>query len=415
MVRMLRRKFIMIAMVSFAVFLMLLSVGFVTANYFSMESAADSVLAMLLNGPPAPDSPQTASPPMNAFGYQLENPDSLALRTFVVTLSAEGEITALNDGFGWTVNEADAAALAQSAAGTGRTSGKIGSYKFLRQADGADERIAFVDITIQAQMLLHSLAPIAMVGAAGFLLMFLIVLLVSGRAIRPIAENLEKQQRFIADAGHEIKTPLAIIQSNADAMALCIGENKWLNNIRTQITRLDGLTRDLLTMASDSSTPLQLSDVDLSALFMDCLMAHDELFQSHLLTVCREIVPAVIVGGNQESLLRLADILTDNAIRYAKPESSVHVSLCAAGKRAVLEMTNVCSSLPQVCPDRLFDRFYRADEARTQKIGGYGIGLSIARSIVQRHHGSIHAFFDDAQTIRFHAEIPLKEPKAENE
>lgn len=415
MVRMLRRRFIMIAMVSFAVFLLLLSVGFVTANYFSMESAADSVLTLLLNGSPTPSAPQSTSLPMNAFGYQLENPDSMALRTFVVTLNAEGEMTALNNGFGWNVQEADAAALAKSAAGAGQISGKIGSYKYLRQADGDGERIAFVDITIQAQMLLHSLAPIAMVCAAGFLLMFLIVWLVSGRAIRPIAENLEKQQRFIADAGHEIKTPLAIIQSNADAMALRTGENKWLNNIRAQITRLDGLTRDLLTMASDDSTPLRLSDVDLSALFTDCLRAHEELFQSHLLTVNKEIAPAVVVGGEQESLLRLADILTDNAIRYAKPESIVRVTLGAAGRRAVLEMINGCDSLPRVSPDRLFDRFYRADEARTQKIGGYGIGLSIARTIVQRHHWRIQAFFDDAHTIRFHVEIPLRDTKSDGE
>ena len=415
MVKILRRRFVMIAMVSFAVFLLLLSVGFITANYFSMENAADTVLSLLLDGPPEPDAPQETAPPMNAFGYQLETPNGRALRSFVAKIGTDGEITLVDSGFGWTVNASDVQALAQNAADTGQTSGKLGSYKFLSRVEGDGKRIAFVDITIQAQMLLYSLLPIALVCGAGFLLMFVIVLLVSRRAVRPIAENLEKQQCFIADAGHEIKTPLAIIQSNADAMALCMGDNKWLNNIRAQVTRLDRLTRDLLTMASDTDTPLFMTDVDLSELLINCLKAHEELFQSHHLTVFAQIVSNVVVHGSQESLLRLTDVLTDNAIRYATAKSSVHVSLTPVGKRVVLEMTNRCDALPHVRPDRLFDRFYRADAARTQQAGGYGIGLAIAKSDVQRHHGSIHAFFDDAQTIRFRVELLLRDAKADSQ
>lgn len=407
MLHMLRRKFVMISMLSFSVFLLLISLGYVASSYVSMEKAADSVLSALLDGFPQQPA-EEPSPPVNAFGYQLEGSAGVALRSFVATIGTDGSIARIDNGIGFTISEETAAELAKQAAGGGKSSGKLGSYKYLRREAQGGERIAFVDITIQAQMLRQSLLSLAGINIAAFLLMLIIVLLVSRRAIRPIAENLEKQQCFIADAGHEIKTPLAIIQSNADAMELCIGGNKWLDNIRAQVKRLDGLTRDLLTMAGESKAPTAMAAVDWSALLENCLRDHEELFLSHGLTVKAEIAPAITVNGNCELLLRMTNVLADNAVQYAAEGSAVKVSLSAAGRNAVLEMSNKCNSLPKVRPDRLFDRFYRADEARTQRTGGYGIGLAIAKSVAQRHNGNIHAFFDDTQTIRFRAEIPLQ-------
>ena len=237
--------------------------------------------------------------------------------------------------------------------------------------------------------------------------MFIIVLIISKRAIRPIAENIAKQRRFVTDAGHEIKTPLAIIMANTDALELHLGESKWSRNIRGQSIRLNGLMKNLLTLArfDEDIASLPMEEIDLSSLFHDCLAAFNEIIERRQLTVIAEIAPAIKCSGNRESLIQLLTILLDNATKYANTGGDITVSLNAKNNKTIWKIQNTCETLPGVQPSTLFDRFYRSDAARTQKNGGYGIGLSIAQAIVAMHQCKIEAFYIDPASICFQVEI----------
>lgn len=233
--------------------------------------------------------------------------------------------------------------------------------------------------------------------------MLLFVILLSKRAILPIAENMEKQKQFVTNAGHEIKTPIAIIQSNTEAMELYNGENKWSKNIKEQTIRLNELMKNLLTLArmDESSANLNLSDFSLSQLLADHTECFREALELRGIALQTGIQPMISFRANKEHITQLISVLMDNAVKYTNEGGYIFVSLERNDKRIKLQFKNTCQQLPPTSPDKLFDRFYRADEARTQKSGGYGIGLSVAQSITETYKGKIYAEYENSNTIVF--------------
>lgn len=188
-------------------------------------------------------------------------------------------------------------------------------------------------------------------------------------------------------------------------MQLHTGENRWIRHIREQTGRLDGLMRQLLSLSKmdEDHAAVSFEDIDLSELVAGCINDYAELASGK--DVQAGIAPHVVVRGNREGLTQLVSILMDNAVKYSDENGRIAVKLSHMNRKAVLEVSNTCATLPDADPQALFDRFYRADAARTQKSGGYGIGLSIAEAIVAQHKGRIAAFYDDAHTIRFRVEV----------
>lgn len=408
MIAMLRRKFVLISMLSLSLLLFVLTVGITVIGYASMEGAADDMLVRLLDGD-RKEPRKGGDRPTPVFGYRIYRDNAPALRHLRAELDENGEITEFESGFGVSMDDEEAKALVAQALSEGRASGKLNSYKYrVKETEDGSRAIAFVDITAQAEMIIGTLMSALGVSAVCLALMLIITALISKRAVKPIAESFDKQRRFISDAGHEIKTPLAIIQANADAMELHAGGSKWLDNIRSQTARMDSLMKDLLTLTKmdERSAPISAASVNLSEILCSCLEAYGALFEAKSLTVDANIAEATLAHGNADTLAQLIGILLDNAAKYASAGSAVRVSLQPAGKRAALEIANECERLPDVPPEALFDRFYRADAARTQKSGGYGLGLSIARSIAERNHGSIRAYYDGENAVRFRAELP---------
>ena len=231
--------------------------------------------------------------------------------------------------------------------------------------------------------------------------MLLFVILLSKKAILPIAENIEKQKQFVTDAGHEIKTPLAIIMANTDAMELHNGENKWSRNIREQTVRLNGLMQNLLALAKmdEGAVKLPSSDILLSSLLEEILPAFYEPAALKEIIIEENIQPNIIMHGNRDSMSRLITILLDNAVKYTSKQGNIIIYLERKEGVITLSIKNTCDMLPEVDPEKLFDRFYRGDSARTQKSGGYGIGLSAARAIAESQKGSITASYEENQII----------------
>lgn len=246
--------------------------------------------------------------------------------------------------------------------------------------------VTFLDTADEFYTCIRVLVLSVGVGAICWILMLLFVILLSQKAIRPIAENIEKQKQFVTNAGHEIKTPLAIIQSNADALELYQGQNKWTSNIKQQTVRLNGLMKNLLLLAKmdENNIVRNTTCISLSDVVKDMVDSFTEPMQMRGTKIQSEIQSEILIDADREQITQLFSILFDNVRKYASENSTVEVMLKSEDKCTVFQIKNVCDMLPPVPPEQLFERFYRADEARTQKNGGYGIGLSVAQGIVKQ-------------------------------
>ena len=264
--------------------------------------------------------------------------------------------------------------------------------------------MAFVNGTMNRSMSGRLLltAFLVLLGSA-FLILALIVV-ISKRVVRPVAESYDKQKQFITDANHELKTPLTLILSNLDIVEADVGKNEWLDDIRSESERMGLLINQMVTLCrmDESDTPLALADVDLSSVIGDTVSEFEALAADRKKRLSAVIEPGVHCRGDEALLRRLASILLDNAVKYCDTEGEIRVSL-RSRHHPVLTVENTYADVDQLELDRLFDRFYRADKARTFT-GSFGIGLSIAQSIARKHRGTLSVYKKEG-VIGFRAEL----------
>lgn len=301
------------------------------------------------------------------------------IRTDVTHISSltEEEATAITE------------ALKNTASGTGTYNGFLYRISETKRADG--KVIILLDNGMQISSFFTVLFISAGAGIFGWLLMLLLVILLSKKTIAPVARSIEKQKQFVTNAGHEIKTPLAIILANTDAMELHNGENKWSKNIRAQTLRLSGLMQNLLMLAKmdESSTKLPMCNFDISTAAEDTVNAFIEPAALKGVMIEQDIQKGLQLNGNRDSIVQLMTVLLDNAVKYTESGGTISAKLSGNDKNIALSIANTCEPIDH--PEKLFDRFYRGDSARTQKNGGYGIGLSVAQAIAELHKGTITA------------------------
>ena len=293
--------------------------------------------------------------------------------------------------------------MAQS---TGRSSG----YLYLAHPDTTGQGmtdIVFLDPRKEELSCLRVFALSAGLGVVCLFGMYLFIRGLSRRAIEPIAESMEKQRQFITDAGHELKTPLAIILSNTEAMELYQGESKWSRNIREQVRRLDGLTKNLLLLSrmEEYSENVVRESLDLGELVEKMAEPFREPLALRGIGLRMELAEKIQISAGREQMERLLSVLLENALKYASDNGEVMISLQQKNdgrkSKAVLRLENTCAELPAVSPEVLFERFRRGDEARTRKKGGYGIGLAVAKACAEANGGSIRAIYEEPDRICF--------------
>ena len=303
--------------------------------------------------------------------------------------------------------------VVQRSQGNGR--GTIGAYRYLihpvspdTQNEQASLQVIFVDYSENLYAARQLFLTSVVIGVFALLAMLVLVWLFSGRAVSPVAESVEKQKRFITDAGHELKTPLAVIRADIDVLELESGENEWTRSVKGQVARMAGLVADLLTISrmEEEGIKTVFAPQDLSAIVSSCRDTFLPVAEDKKLAVEADITEEIKVNGDGDALSRLVTLLADNAVKYCAREGTVRIRLLREGKKAVFEIANPCETMPEGDLDRLFERFYRADKSRSRKSGGYGIGLSAAKAIAEAHGGTVKAKRETEQTICFRAEIP---------
>lgn len=228
-------------------------------------------------------------------------------------------------------------------------------------------------------------------GGIGLLTLLGITIFLAKWLTRPVEEAFDKQKSFISDVSHELKTPLAVITANSDALESEIGENKWLGYIKNEAYKMSGLVNSMLTltrMETKENLPI-FQKFNLSEAVRGAVMPFESIAYEKHVALSVRISEEIFISGNAEQIGRVAAILTDNAVKYTEPGGSISISLKNSRSKAVLEVANTGQEIPPEERKKIFDRFYRIDKARNRENGSYGLGLSIAETIVSAHHGSI--------------------------
>ena len=400
MIRTLRRRFIRGAMLALVILIALIIFGSTAASLIQFRSGVDSRIEAIFAG----DRDLNGEDPQpSLFGLFSGTKLDMRLGYYLISIGEDGTAGIIDERGIWDADEASAQALAGRVLQTGKTRGHIEQYRF----ELRDDKLVLIDVGGQLFMLLDSFRSAVLLGLICLGGMFLILLPVSARMVKSYAANIEKQKQFITNAGHEIKTPVAVILSNLDAMELIRGENKWSRNIRGQVDRLSALLQRLLFIArADEGSLKQPAELlDLNALLASEMETYRELIDEKRIGLSQSLAPAR-VRANREYLAQLLHALLDNAVQYTPEGGRIDIRLEVRRRRALLTIENSVSALPDCPPEALFDRFYRGDTAHTQA-GGYGIGLSAARAVAEMYGGTVTADYLQ-NAVRFTAELPTR-------
>lgn len=408
MSRALQKKFVLTAMAAITVLILFLLGAINVANFIAVGNQVERNLEMISNmnmDGDNPFPPSDAPPERPMDGPKNQYDTFLSSNFFVVRFNPEGDITYVDVSRTSSVSQETAETLATEIYLSGKDTGRTGRFRYLLRDSFSGQGVTAVFLDTSEERFSY-LRVVLLSGAAGLAcwgLMLVLVIFLSRRAIRPIVENMEKQKQFVTNAGHEIKTPLAIIQSNVEALELYTGQTKWSRNIKDQTLRLGGLMKNLLTLArlDEGAASPAVTEIPLSALTEETVRTFAQPMESKGITLEQRIQPGISLSADSSQMEQLLSILLDNSVKYTEPGGKVWVHLEQEERRVHLSVQNTCQTLPDVPPDKLFDRFYRGDSARTQKTGGYGIGLAVAQSIALANKGVLQAQYLPDRQIRF--------------
>lgn len=402
MIKKLRKKFIGVAMLSVFTVLTLILGSILLSNYADIKKGADERIDLIeYNGGTFPLWQDYFR--MFGMGGGLSPESPFDTRYFSVRLNAAGEAVAVNTGSIAAIDRETAVELAQRVAARTKTRGFISIYRY-RASDFVNGKlIIFVDSSRELSAFRSFLTAAAAAALIGLALVFILVIVFSGIVIKPIAESYEKQKRFITDASHEIKTPLAIINSANEVLELENGESEWNASISNQVQRLSELTQKLVLLSrmEEESFRSEKKDVDLSAICLEAAHSFDAVAQSSGKNYTVDIRPDLHIEGDAGLLTQLVSLLLDNAMKYSDAQGDVTFTLKRQGRSTVITVENTVEKTEKGNRNVLFERFYRSDASRSSKTGGSGIGLSVAKAIVTSHGGKISAFSPDEKRIVF--------------
>lgn len=410
MINKLRNRFIRIAMLSVTTVMLLLTAILNIANYISTDNDLRDTLTLIYENqgtipisdrapttdlPDVPPDGQT--PPDNAKKdrrgpFTLETPFST--RYFVLRYDDEGELQEAELDNIASVDEDDTAQYLAAALRNGAGYGRTGDYRFFVAHTGEGRNMAiflncYQELRAEKTVLVWSLVA----DAACILLVFLLVVLLSRKAIDPVVRSAEQQKQFITDASHELKTPITVIATSLKVLEMETGKKKWIDKAQAQTEKLTELVNSMVTLSrmDEEESPLRMEEFNVSDAVEETAGSFSDFALSHGHEMRINVEPGIKYRGDEYAVRQLVSILLDNAVKYAADATPISVELCRVRKGVVLRAENTCVSPENIDTEKLFDRFYRADPSRSESGAGFGIGLSIARSIAEGHKGHISA------------------------
>lgn len=428
MIKNLRKRFIFAAMAStFGVLLVIMSILNV-ANYYRMVSRADETLTELGDNNGKFDSGDFVKKKPdgttdNGLAYDIKTKDDMTqppdnherkygdrfspetpfqTRYFSVLIE-NCEITSYNLDNIAAVDEEEANTYASEIMKDGSYSGFTDIYRYKLVINDDGERIIFVDCRQELESFRNTLIYSVGVSLIGFLVVLMLVLFWSKKIFKPVAESYDKQKRFITDASHEIKTPLTIIDANTEVIEMVSGESEWTRNTRDQVKRLTALTNQMVALSrlDENPEPREKAEFNLSDVAYEVIDHFTSLSEVKGKRINADIQNGIIYIGDENSIRQLISILVDNAMKYAVSSDAIDITLKRDGRKVRFTLGNLTEGMEEGDQRMLFERFYRPDSSRNSETGGSGIGLSLAKSIVESHKGKITAKCDRNGYITF--------------
>ena len=352
-------------------------------------------------GKPAPGRPEGA-PDRRPF-----NPPRLELSTFYsVAVSKNGQILKVDTADVSTIEEESLTQLAADIIERGKKSGVERHLIYQAEDKGSYILVAFLDNTVMVENVETLISYTLIFGAAALVLLFFLARYLADRIVAPLEESYKRQKQFVSDAGHELKTPVAVVNTNLELLSHQIGENQWLSNIQYENQRMSALISQLLDLARTENAAPQMETVDLSHLVCGETLPFETVAYENGLVLNSDIEESICMDGNSVQLKQLTSILLDNGIRHSTNGKEVAIRLQKEKNYAILSVSNDGDEIPPEQRNYLFERFYRLDAARTGEDSHYGLGLAIAKAIVLTHKGTIDVQCHDGK-VEFKAKLPL--------
>lgn len=407
MIQSLRRRFLLIAMFSLALTLFVIGGAINLGNYLRLTGRADAIISTLYENDW--NFPMVKNHPNLSGRFQITRETAFETRYCIIHLDENEEPSDIDSEHIASLSDNDILELTDTILATGKEDGYWGYYRY-RLYDDSDvggDTLVIVDCFSQLQAFYTLLRLTGFIIFGCLAVVFLLLLFLSDCVIEPFADNIKKQRRFITDVSHELKTPLGIILANIGVMEMLRGKDEWTDSTRKQVERLNQMIAELieLSRAEEGIRPESLSDFCLSDLVTETARSFQTAASAQGKKLSLSVTPSLCLRGQREQMVRLISILLDNAVKYCLPDGTITLSLSQKKRQICLDIQNPCENLDPEQVPRLFDRFYRADDSRARTSGGYGIGLSIAKSIVERHGGRIHARLEDGE-IHFCVTLP---------
>ena len=407
MINELRKKFIYINMLLVTLVLLIVFSIVCIGSYRQLSEETDAVLNMVIGW-------RTDQKPPRFHIGEEPPPDFTRDLFFIVSVSNSGEIRLIHTE-NISVEETDLPDIIHEITTSGETSGVVKKYnlRFLRRDTPHEIKIAFVELSGQQAVIRNTIFISLLSGALAFLAFFAISVFLSKWVLRPLERSWQQQQQFLADASHELKTPLTVILANTNILKAKGDETisqqiSWIKSTEEEAKRMKQLVDDMLFLAKSDSTkvPTMYSEVNLSDVITNAILTFEAVaFECSVLLDYTDIDPGININGDENQIKQLMGILLDNAVKFSEKGKTVFISLKVKQGKSILSVHNVGNVIPEYELTHIFERFYRADKARSNE--GYGLGLSIAKSIVDSHNGRISAESSMAYGTIFRVYLPI--------
>lgn len=408
MLKRLRWKFIGTAMLAIFIVLTVLVSGINLVYRRITVKGIDFILDMIASnqGQAPVYTPENAR--RSPWGTQITPETPFDTRFFVVRTNSASGSEAIQTDYIAAVGGKDAEAIYRAAVSTGRNNGFVEQYRFRRTENQGATAYVFLDSSRQLQTFRNLLLVSVLITFAAMCLTFLLVWLMSGSVIRPTVRSIESQKRFITDASHEIKTPLTVISSYADIMCMDDEENEWAQGIRKESHRLSQLVSNLVLLSRwDEETPFrERHRFDFSRAIWDTVTPYRNLAEAKGKSFSVQIMDGLMLDGDEGAIQTALSTLLENSVQYSLPESEIEVTAARVKRSISINISNLCAIPDGLELDLLFDRFYRADPSRSRDSGGTGVGLSIAKAIIEAHGGKINVSKERENRLLFRILLP---------
>lgn len=407
MIKKLRIKLIAASMASLFLVLLVIEGIVGVLNYKKIVNDADHILEVLEENagkfPPKFTGDRKGERPKMSLEIPYES------RYFSVLLDENGNVILTDTSKIVSVDTEKAIEYASEIWERKTEKGFLDEYRYWKCSYNGEVRIIFLDCRRQLDNFQNFLLTTFGVSSIGLFAVFVLMVYLSARIVKPFSDNYEKQKRFITDAGHELKTPLTVIEADTEILEMDFGENEWLLDIQGQTKRLEDLTNALVMLSRveegtnrEMKIELPLSDI----VEEEChvFQAPAKLQEKSLNST---IASMISMKGDEKAIRGLITILLDNAVKYTNENGYISVGLEKKKNRIYLSVFNTTEYISKEQISHLFDRFYRTDSSRNSQTGGYGLGLSIAAATVESHRGKIIAETEDEKSLRITVVFPV--------